>query len=111
MDSNYSELFFNLKDDFVSNGLSCWLCGMITDIGTGGLEDLAFLMCASESDRDRSMQGLSQDWEFTSPKNIIKKGWVCKILNFKTYKKMLKNDLKKLKNTPSTNGITRPKDG
>ena len=21
--------------------------------------------------------GLSQDWEFTSPKNIIKKGWVC----------------------------------
>ena len=24
---------------------------------------------------------------------------------------MLKNDFKKLKNTPSTNGITRPKDG
>ena len=22
-------------------------------------------------------QGLSQDWEFTSPKNIIRKGWVC----------------------------------
>ena len=22
---------------------------------------------------------LSQDWEFTSPKNIINKGWVCKI--------------------------------
>ena len=24
-------------------------------------------------------QGLSQDWEFTSPKNIIRKGWVCKL--------------------------------
>ena len=24
-------------------------------------------------------QGLSQDWEFRSPKNIFTKGWVCKI--------------------------------